>query len=345
MVLGAHVYDQRGFPLLECGETLTKFKLIELSQSPAAEIFIEDPDTPEITIRPNVTPFVEAQAMQALDILLTSQRASGQPLRNGSLIGIAPRLRKIVGCVYPEMLGDAAVSGSQTPSGYEHIHPIKVAELSMIVARISGAEQEEAVTVALAAALMNIGYNALPPGLLSPPRPLDDGELTLVRTHPEHSVRILQDSGIPTGALEAIADHHERWDGKGYPRGLKGHSISLYARIIGIADTYIALCSRRPHQPMLPPHQAIEFIVAYSGELFDPELVKIFAREMAVYPVGVTVSLNTGEGGVVSSANIGHIARPLVRVLRLHGQRVKQPYDLDLAESENQRTIVVDVDG
>jgi HD-GYP domain-containing protein (c-di-GMP phosphodiesterase class II) len=155
---------------------------------------------------------------------------------------------------------------------------------------------------------------------------------------------MLKDAGLAKDAMLAIAQHHERWDGKGYPDGLKGHEISLYARILGIADTYISLRSRRPYRKALRPHEAIEFIIAYSSELFDPELVKIFARQIPQYPAGITVILSSGEGGVVSASNPGHVARPVVRVLTVNGVPVREPYDLDLSDPEYQRKIIVEVD-
>ncbi len=91
------------------------------------------------------------------------------------------------------------------------------------------------------------------------------------------------------------------------------------------------------------PHEAAEFIIAYSGTLFDPELVKLFTRLVPLYPTGTTVKLNSGEVGIISDSNVGHIARPIVRVCTM-GSNLKKPYDINLSEDKYQDRLGVEVD-
>ena len=114
-------------------------------------------------------------------------------------------------------------------------------------------------------------------------------------------------------------------------------------RIIAIADTYYELVSLRPDRPPYMPHEAVEFIIAFSGELFDPELVRIFSRLVPLYPTGTTVRLNSGEVGIISDANVGHIARPTVRVCAM-GRKLRRPYDMNLSQAKYQDRLVVEVD-
>ena len=97
---------------------------------------------------------------------------------------------------------------------------------------------------------------------------------------------MLAESGLEAEVITAVTQHHERWDGSGYPEGRKGEEISLFARIIALADTFHALLSKRPHWPAFKPHEAVEFIVAYSGAMFDPKLAQIFARACPSTPPG-----------------------------------------------------------
>lgn len=122
-------------------------------------------------------------------------------------------------------------------------------------------------------------------------------------------------------------------------------AISPFALIIAIADTYFELVSNRPGKPACMPHEAVEFILAGCGELFDPDLTQIFVRLVTVYPAGTAVKLNTGELGIVYNGNSGHIARPVIRICteRWVGV-VAKPYDLDLFESWNQARLIVEVD-
>lgn len=344
MILKAAVFDVKGWPVFETGETLTEAKLPLLARSCSAEILVEDPRTEDIMVAALFGADLEAKASQALNVLIVTQQGHTGGVQKGGLMGLVPPMNRLVGCLFPTLVGEADISGSYSIQGYHYIHPVKAAELAMAIARLAGADKRELLTLGIATALMNIGYMALRPGLIEQPRELKPDEWELVKQHPQHSIDMLKDAALTKDATEAIAEHHERWDGKGYPRGLKGHEISLYARIIGIADTYIALRSRRPYRKALRPHEAIEFIIAYSGELFDPELVKIFARQIPQYPAGITVLLNSGEGGVVSAPNAGHVARPVVRVLTVNGIPVRHPYDIDLSDPELQHKIIVEVD-
>lgn len=344
MVLKAAVFDVKGVPVLQMGETLTEAKMPLLARSCSAEILIEDPRTEDIVVSTLFSADVEAKASQALNVLMVMHQGVTGGIPKGGLMGLVPPMNKLVNCLYPASLGEANITGSYSLQGYHYIHPIKTAELAMVIARLCGADKDELLTLGVATALMNIGYLALRPSLLEQPRPLEKTEWAAVKTHPLHSIEMLKDAALGRDALEAIEQHHERWDGSGYPKGLKRHEISLYARIIGISDAYVALRSRRPHRQALRPHEAIEFIIAYSGEMFDPELVKIFARQIPQYPAGVAVVLSSGEAGIVAASNPGHVARPVVRVLAVKGVPVKEPVDLDLSDPAFQGKIIVDVD-
>ena len=143
--------------------------------------------------------------------------------------------------------------------------------------------------------------------------------------------------------VEAVEQHHERWDGSGFPARLKGEDICHFAHIIAIADTYYELVSLRPDREPYMPHEAAEFIIAYSGALFDPELVKLFTRLVPLYPTGTTVKLNSDEVGIISDSNVGHLARPIVRVCAM-GRSLRKPYDINLSEPKYQDRLVVEVD-
>ena len=194
----------------------------------------------------------------------------------------------------------------------------------------------------IAALLMNIGYIFLPPEIRDKLEPLADVELQTFIKHPQLGYEILkQHSRIPPEVAEAVLHHHERCNGSGYPARLRESDISFFAKIISIVDTYYSLVSKRPQRRTLMPHEAIEFIMAYGGELFDLDLVEIFARQVPLYPSGVTVKLSTKETGIIADANIGHIGRPVVRVcFDAHSQPLNKPYDIDLSDMKYQSILV-----
>jgi HD-GYP domain-containing protein (c-di-GMP phosphodiesterase class II) len=228
---------------------------------------------------------------------------------------------------------------------YDYVHPARVAGLSLILGMEYGIEKSDLVALGLAALMMNIGYVKLPEDALTAPWPLSPETWRDLVQHPLVGAEIISGvDGVDGKVIEAIAQSHERFDGTGYPNGLKGEEISLFARILGMVDTYYALVSERPHRKPFLPHEAIEFVMAYSMELFDPDLVELFSRKVPLYSTGVSVKLSSNEAGVVADANLGHVGRPTVRILvDRFGAEIKQPYELDLTAPDQQMELVVQV--
>jgi len=342
MKLAHTVYDIKGYPVVTAGEVLNDRSLAELAHSCSSEVLIDDPVSGDLLINPVFPAELEAKCVQALTGVVAA--AADGAVQAAGLGALIPLAKKLVGCVVPYMIGDVDIPGCHSLNAYQHMHAVKTAELSLGIGRIAGLEQEELTSLALAALLMNIGYAGFPPGLLDHPRALTEEEWVHVRNHPRHSLELLAASGLSHDAFLAIAHHHERWDGTGYPAGRRGDEISRLGRIITVADSYISLRSRRPHREAMRPDEAIEFIMAYAGEYFDPEIAQIVVRQIPQYPSGVSVVLNSGEAGVVTVPNVGFVARPVVRVCAVSGSLVRKPYDLDLSARQFQAKMVVAVD-
>ncbi len=343
MVLGRAVYDIRGQPVLSEGEKLTKDSLGLLARSGAAEILVEDPRVADVLVGSLYSARLEAKAIQALRLLMTSIEGRAEGVTEAELIGVYPQVSEMAKRLVPEIAGEPEVSGPLTLQGYDYIHAVKVAGVAMLLGRYAEMDREQLVELGITAMLSNIGYAALPPGILDEPRPLSEHERTSLHSHPVEGAKLLISSGLSDLALRGIEQHHERWDGSGYPEGRKGDEISRYAQVIAIADTYHAMLSKRPHRPAFKPHEAVEFVVAFAGQLFEPGLSQLFARRMPQYPSGLGVKLSTGEIGIISNPNAGHIARPIVRICFEDGKAVADPYDLDLSEEYTMTKVITEV--
>ena len=343
MVLGRAVFDTRGRLVLGEGDKLSADDLSLLARSGSAEILIEDSRVADIVVGSLFSAQLEAKAVQALHTLLVSQEGTTEGVTPGDIMAIQPWLNKMVERLFPEVLGEPELSGSASIKGYDYIHPVKVAALSMLLGRYAGLDQADLTRLSMAALLENIGYLSLPPEIMEKDGPLTEDEWQHIRRHPQEGASMIAESGLEADVITAIGQHHERWDGSGYPEGRKGEEISLFARIIALADTFHALLSKRPHRPAFKPHEAVEFIVAYSGAAFDPELAQIFARRVPQYPAGLAVKLNTGEVGIISDPNIGHIARPIIRICVENGEAVDEPFDLDLSSRSCMDKIITQV--
>lgn len=157
-------------------------------------------------------------------------------------------------------------------------HTLRVAKYSRIIAGQLGLSPRLCRDIYLAAPLHDVGKVAIPDSILLKPGRLDEKEMAVIRTHAEIGNRILADSPcelIQIGAIIAVA-HHERWDGSGYPKGLKGDEIPIAARIVAVADVFDALTTKRPYKEAMPPQAARQFLVEKKGRDFDPACVDAF---------------------------------------------------------------------
>ncbi len=143
-----------------------------------------------------------------------------------------------------------------------------------------GLRGEELEAVAYGALLHDVGKIGVPEHLLRKEGPLSEEEWTLMRRHPEIGERICHPLAASRGFVPIIRHHHERFDGTGYPDGLRGEAIPLGARIVSIADAYEAIVHGRPYQPAKPPTAAADELLRMIGSQFDPELVPIFLEEL-----------------------------------------------------------------
>ncbi|WP_237152208.1 HD domain-containing phosphohydrolase [Oryzibacter oryziterrae] len=159
-------------------------------------------------------------------------------------------------------------------------HISRVASVCRIIAEGLGFDAAFCRMIYLAAPLHDVGKIGIRDAVLGKPGRLTPEEMSEMREHVNLGVRILEDgaSELLRIAESIVSGHHEKWDGSGYPRGLKGEAIPIAARIAAVADVFDALCSVRPYKPAWPPEAAYAEIVKGSGSHFDPACVEIFCQ-------------------------------------------------------------------
>jgi len=157
-------------------------------------------------------------------------------------------------------------------------HTLRVTELTVALGQILNLPEDQLEHLRRGAMLHDIGKMGIPDKILLKPGPLDEKEWNQMRNHPAYAHEMLKDIPFLEPALDIPFCHHERWDGKGYPRQLKGNDIPLSARLFAIVDAWDALISNRPYHQGLDSDKAMEEIRAGSGSQFDPDLVEIFCK-------------------------------------------------------------------
>lgn len=174
--------------------------------------------------------------------------------------------RTIEGWVHALDLRDREIEG----------HTQRVTELTVRAARALGFSEEELVHIRRGALLHDMGKMAIRDEILQKPGPLSDEEWEEMRKHPIYTYEMLSPISYLQPALDIPYCHHERWDGSGYPRGLKGEEIPLAARLFAIVDVWDALSSDRPYRKSSPREEVIAYLKKEAGRLFDPNLVELF---------------------------------------------------------------------
>ena len=159
-------------------------------------------------------------------------------------------------------------------------HSRRVTLLTVELARLMGINEDELVHVRRSALLHDIGKMAVPDSILQKPGPLTEAEWDIIRKHPQSAIEMLEDIEYLRPALVIPSNHHERWDGTGYPHGIKGEEIPLTARIFAVVDVWDALSSDRPYRKAWPYEKIVEHMRQQSGTHFDPKVVELFLQMM-----------------------------------------------------------------
>lgn len=204
-------------------------------------------------------------------------------------------------------------------------HALTTCTLAIAFGRSLNLPREELKKLAESALLLDIGMIKIKKELLEKKDDLEPAETTEVEQHVYYSMVAAKTiKGLDTDVVNIIQCHHERHNGSGYPKGLKGNEIPVLARIISIVDCYVAMTSVRPHRPLMSSYEVVYKLYAWRNIAFQHEVVEQFIQCLGPYPTGTLVELNTGEVGIVLSQNRTRSLRPRV-MLVLNSK--KDPYD------------------
>ena len=216
---------------------------------------------------------------------------------------------------------------------YTHSHALDVAVYMTSFGRFLQLPVEQISLLGYVGLMQDIGKLRVPTEILAKRDRLTPPEMEQARRHVQHSVDILRASpGLPPQLAELAALHHEREDGSGYPKGLKGRDIGMVGSIGAIVDTFDALTASRPYAQAVSPSTALSMLYKWRGSFFDSALVEQFIRCIGIFPLGSVVELNSGEIGIVIAQNTERRLQPRVMVIRdTSGNPLKPQKLLDLS--------------
>lgn len=224
-----------------------------------------------------------------------------------------------------------SLSRLKAQDDYVYLHSLAVSAMMVALARQTGMDEERCRLAGLAGLLHNVGMAMVPSEIIRKKGKLTDEETFVVRAHPVQGYEMLKSSGdCPKEVLETCLHHHERWDGAGYPFGLEGEAIPVFARMCAICDAYDAITSNRSYRSGWDPGESIAQMASWSGQ-FDQELFNAFVRSMGLYPTGSLVRLQSQKLAVVVDQHPQSQSTPVVKVFySLRSQMHIPPERVDL---------------
>ena len=215
---------------------------------------------------------------------------------------------------------------------YSFDHAVDVSVHLMVFGRHLGLPTAGIEQIGLAGLMQDVGKIHIPAEILNKTSPLSDEEYTLIQSHVASSIEmLLGHRDFPTSVLEIVASHHERADGSGYPRRLKGERICFHGELAGLVDSYCAMTRERAYGPAISSQKALESLIQMRGTKFREPVVDQFIQCIGLYPIGSLVELNTGEVAVVIQQNQVRRLKPRVIILLAPDKSVERhPITLDL---------------
>jgi HD-GYP domain-containing protein (c-di-GMP phosphodiesterase class II) len=268
-------------------------------------------------------------AAATLDKIFESLRGGSQ----SDISAVQSAVNPLIEGVFRNKEAVAALLRLKESGEYRYHHGVSMAVWAAIVGRHIGLHRHELEKLAVGCAMCDIGMTQLPPELLDQAENLTDAQKRVIRAHPTMGAELVSKSkDVDIEIVGIIENHHERMDGSGYPRGIKGASIPLLARIAGLVDTYDAMITARPYATARTSHEATQELLDCKGHTFQEALVEQFVQAIGLFPTGTMVELNTGEVAIVVAQNSARRLKPeLVIVLNAEKERIDIPKVVDLA--------------
>ncbi|MEH7107849.1 HD-GYP domain-containing protein [Bacillus sp. JJ1764] len=341
MVVGKPIYTERGNVLIAAGVTLTNRIIHRLQQRNVSVLYIHDGLTDDLEIEDGIPIELRAEAniriKETFDELVKGNSRDGKKIKHFNVDRLLNVLDSLLNEVQRTKKVSKLLSDVYIHDDYTFAHCTNVTIYTFAMAMELKLTRGEMKAIGMGAMLHDIGKLHVPREILNKKGRLTAEEFDLIKKHTDFGWEILRNEpSIFTSSAICAYQHHEKLDGTGYPKGLKGEEISRFARHLAVADVFDALTSNRSYRKAMLPHEAMEILYAGTHSQFDPFYLKAFQKAVATYPVGVTVTLSTGETAVVSEYKFNVPDRPTVRVIKdPYGNILDQPYEIALSDQLN----------
>lgn len=329
MRLAYNMYDADGHTLICSGSILSAFYIKRLGEYGFDGVYINDELSEDIQIEPIITPELRTEGLFNV--------------RNSDVDGCKGVAKKIVDQILDKGSLTLDLTDLRCFDGYTYAHSVNVAVIACIIGFGLKMNAESLEQLVMAGLLHDMGKLVIPPEILNKPGKLTNEEYEIMKQHSQNSYEIIKERwDISAQVKAAVLYHHENVDGSGYPDGIEGDGMTIFTKILHVADVYDALVSKRPYKNPYSPYEACEFMMGAGGIMFDPKVVEVLLLYVPFYPKGTQVRLSDGrEGIIVENAGTRNL-RPLLRLLdgTMIDMQQQKNYNLTILHGSNE--IVMD---
>lgn len=307
------IYSSSGQILLQQGVVLTRRYIAHLRELGVPALYIDDGLLDGYQVDDVISDETRMNAMHRVRNLVTDVEKPNPT----SLINFRTKeVTKSIDVIVAELMANPDLMGNlidiRLEDDYLFGHSVNVCVLSLVTGIWCGLPKSQLINLGVGAILHDVGKGVIPRSILYKPGPLTNSEFAVVQTHTSEGFSILKD--MPQ-ARDVAHEHHERYDGSGYPQGKKGEAITYHAQIAAICDVFDAVTSDRIYRAANPAHEAIELISASGNKSFSLKLIHKFFENIAAYPTGSVIEMSDGRIGIVIDTPRGFCKYPRVKVL------------------------------
>lgn len=340
-IVAKDIYNSHGIMLVSKGTVIMDRFIHQLEDIGINEVYVEDDPGAESAMLEE-----EQRKLPIEDIIYEKTRVQAHMQVKKIMVRYSAhshinidKINNIVESIIEQLLSRKEIlltlSQLRSIDDYTYEHSVNVSVLSIIVGIDLSLGGESLGNLGTGAMLHDIGKAIISDSLLRKPSKLTSLEFDEIKKHTEYGYEILTSIDLPEEAASIALYHHEKYDGSGYPRKLKGDGIPLFSRIVAIADVYDAISNDRVYKRKLSPDKVYRQIAQLGGTHFDPDIMEKFVSHLTLYPTGSGVILNTNHKGIVVGQNKLLPQSPIVRIFRKDRSDLSKLYtDVDLSQTK-----------
>ncbi|MDR3598655.1 HD-GYP domain-containing protein [Clostridium sp.] len=328
-LLGKNIYTPDGRCLLKSGFVLTSDTLMKIKEHKIFSLYIID-DYSSAVIEDIIKPELRQKSISVIKETFShiERIASSHDFKKKNMNEYTKQEKKYfnsINTIAEELIENVLANKNvllslvdiKSMDNYTYAHSVNVAVISLILGISLNLSKQNLTYLCIGGLLHDVGKSFIPSEILQKPDKLTPEEFEIIKKHPRHGYDFLNRFFSLSSHIKLITlQHHERFDGLGYPMGIGGENINYLARIVIIADVYDALTSDRSYKRAMCPSDALEYLMSNSGTLFDHNILDVFCRIIIPFPNGTIVSLSNGDVGVVEETIPSFPLRPIVKIIK-----------------------------